>query len=64
MPSRPLSFDQQALIGLQASPHRLLTIEKADEEAIIAELLDEATEWPKRTKREVMGAAPRRSARI
>ena len=53
MPSRPLSFDQQALIGLQTSPHRLLTIEKADEEAIIAELLDEATEWPKRTKREV-----------
>lgn len=53
MPSRPLSFEQQALIGLQASPYRLLTIEKADEKTIIAELLDEATEWPKRTKREV-----------
>ena len=53
MPRRPLSFEQLALIGLQASPYRLLATERIDEEAIIAELLDEASEWPKRTKREV-----------
>lgn len=53
MPSLPLTFQRQALIGLQASPYRLLAIEKVDEEAIITELLNEATEWPKRTKREV-----------
>lgn len=52
MPSRPLSFEKQALIGLEASPGRMLE-EKLDEEAIIAELLDEASEWPKRTKREI-----------
>ncbi len=52
MPSRPLSFDKQALIGLEASPSRLLA-EKADDETIITELLDIARERPKRTKREV-----------
>lgn len=58
MPSRPLSFERQALIGLEATPYRLLAIEKADEDTIIAELLSLATEWPKRTKGQVRQRGP------
>lgn len=58
MPSRPLSFEQQALIGLEASPYRLLAIEMANEEAIIADLLSIATQWPKRTHHQLRRYGP------
>lgn len=58
MPSRPLSFERQVLIGLEASPYRMLAIEHLGEEEIVTELLVEATEWPKRTKREIQRHGP------
>lgn len=58
MPSRRLTFDQQALIALEAMPYRMLTIEKIPEDEIIAELLAAATEWPKRTKTELRRRGP------
>lgn len=53
MPSRPLSFETQALISLEATPFRMLTSENANGDNIVAELLAVATEWPKRTKLEL-----------
>jgi hypothetical protein len=58
VPSRRLTFDQQALISLEASPYRMLAIEKASEDEILAELLTAATQWPKRTKIELRRYGP------
>ena len=49
----PLSFEVRTLIGLEASPYRMLAIENLSEDQIVDELLAIASEWPKRTKLEV-----------
>jgi hypothetical protein len=48
-----LSFEKSALIGLEATPHRMLAFEKSPEGQIIQELLEEASEYPERSKREL-----------
>jgi hypothetical protein len=48
----PLSFDQAALVGLEAVPHRLLR-EQASDDQIVTELLHVASQFPKRTKHQL-----------
>lgn len=52
MARAPLSFDQAALIGLEAVPHRLMR-EQASDDQIVTELLSIASQFPKRTTRQL-----------
>jgi hypothetical protein len=52
MARAPLSFERAALIGLEAVPQRLLRSHATDEQ-IITELLHIASQFPKRSKRQL-----------
>lgn len=60
MPSRRLTFETTALIALEATPYRMLAIERATDDEIVAELLAIASQWPKRTRAELVGRGPGR----
>lgn len=58
MSRRSLTFDELALISLGASPSRLLGIEGKTVEEAIQELLQDVTQYPKRTKHQVNRYGP------